>query len=83
MEHIIAILSGGVFGLALDKAKTNLPFVISGQMEMDNFIMMRMFLAASASSTVAVALLDLLGVRKREARASMALGYVRVTLLYY
>lgn len=75
MESVIALGAGALFGVALEKSKTNVPFVVSGQMELKVFIMMRMFLAALATSTVAVWALDYMGVRKRQVRTSIALGF--------
>jgi len=74
MENLVALLSGGLFGFALDKAKTNVPWVVSAQMGMTNFTMMRMFLAASATSTAVVLLLDRLGLVARKPKAGLKLG---------
>ena len=73
-ETGLAVACGTVFGYALDKAKTNVPFVISSQMKMTNFTMMRMFLAASGTSVAAVLGLHVLGMKKREPKPGVALG---------
>eukprot|EP00192_Tetraselmis_astigmatica_P012321 CAMPEP_0117662566 /NCGR_PEP_ID=MMETSP0804-20121206/8119_1 /TAXON_ID=1074897 /ORGANISM="Tetraselmis astigmatica, Strain CCMP880" /LENGTH=408 /DNA_ID=CAMNT_0005469469 /DNA_START=194 /DNA_END=1420 /DNA_ORIENTATION=- len=76
-ETALALSCGGVFGYALDKAKTNVPWVISEQMSMGNFTMMRMFLSASATSTAAVLGLHTLGLKKRNPKPGLALGRPR------
>jgi hypothetical protein len=73
-EAVLSLGSGVLFGAALDKASTNKPWVVSKQMEMDNMVMLRMFLAASATSTAVAAVLNALGWRVRDVRTSVALG---------
>lgn len=66
---------GAIFGLALDKAHTNSAAALRWQMEMSDFTMMRMFLAASATSTFVVLVLDALGLKAREPTGGLALGF--------
>eukprot|EP00873_Tetraselmis_striata_P025581 jgi/Tetstr1/445845/TSEL_033485.t1 len=73
-ETALALSAGGVFGYALDKAKTNVPWVISEQMAMGNMTMMRMFLAASGTSVAAVLGLHVLGLKQRKPKPGLALG---------
>lgn len=74
MENLVAVGVGALFGFALDKAHTDAPKVISGQMEMRDFTMMRMFLAASGTSAAVVLALHLLGIKKRKPETGVALG---------
>jgi len=74
-ETLVAIGTGAIFGLALDKAHTNVPAVIQEQMEMRNFTMMRMFLAASATSTLAVLGLHVTNLKKRTPTCVCKSGY--------
>ena len=68
MESIVPLSSGIVFGFALDRGLVSLPYTISSQMEFSNFTMMRMFLGASAMSTLCVLLFDILGIQKRKVK---------------
>mmetsp|Transcript_15400 Transcript_15400/g.27375 ORF Transcript_15400/g.27375 Transcript_15400/m.27375 type:complete len:356 (+) Transcript_15400:53-1120(+) len=74
MEILVSALCGSVFGFALDRAKTNVPWVVASQMDFSNQTMLRMFLAGSASSTLAVLILHRLGVRDRKPKPGHALG---------
>ncbi|GBG34580.1 Hypothetical Protein FCC1311_108012 [Hondaea fermentalgiana] len=75
MDGLIALGAGTVFGFALDKAHTNVPMVISQQMEMRDFTMMRMFLTASSTSAAVVLALHALGLKERKAERGTALGF--------
>lgn len=69
-----ALLTGGGFGFLLDRAKTDVPLAITEQMAMHHFTMMRMFLGASATSLLVMALLHATGVKERVPRGGLALG---------
>lgn len=73
-ETALALSAGGVFGYALDKAKTNVPWVVSEQMALGNQTMMRMFLAASGTSVAAVLGLHALGLKQRKPKPGLSLG---------
>ena len=70
-----AVLSGVVFGFALDKGKVSVPYAISKQMEMGNFSMMRMFLAATATATLSMSALHNLGYYERKPKQGKKLGF--------
>ncbi len=65
---------GFTFGIALEKSKVYLPFVIREQMLLHNFIMLKVFLSATVMGTIVTALLELSGVSARVAKAT-ALGF--------
>lgn len=61
---VIGLLMGVVFGLALEKARVFEPGMIVGQMQMRNFIMLKVFLTAVATGAVVIAALHGLGLAK-------------------
>jgi hypothetical protein len=48
--ELTTVVSGAVFGAALMSAGVYSPHIIIGQMQLENFHMLKAFLAASASS---------------------------------
>jgi len=52
---------GVVFGIALEKSRVFEPGVILGQFQLRNFIMLKVFLTASATGLIALALLNGMG----------------------
>lgn len=55
---IIGVLMGIVFGVALEKSRVFEPGMIVGQMQMRNFIMLKVFLTAVATGAVVLAVLN-------------------------
>lgn len=61
---LIGLASGIVFGFALEKSRVFEPGVILGQMQLRNFIMLKIFLAAVVTGLLALAVLNgLFGVK--------------------
>ncbi len=55
---ILGVLMGIVFGFALEKSRVFEPGMIVGQMQLRNFIMLKVFLAAVATGLVVLAVLQ-------------------------
>lgn len=58
---LIGLAMGAVFGFALEKSRVFEPGIIVGQMQLRNFIMLKVFLTAVATGAVALAVLNGLG----------------------
>ncbi len=58
---VIGLVMGAVFGLALEKSRVFEPGMILGQMQLRNFIMLKVFLAATATGLVALAVMTAAG----------------------
>ena len=58
---IIGLLMGFVFGWALEKSRVFEPGMIVGQMQLSNFIMLKVFLTAVATGLVVISALNGLG----------------------
>ena len=54
----VGLVMGVVFGLSLEKSRVFEPGVIVGQMQLRNFIMLKVFLSAVATGAVALSLLN-------------------------
>ncbi|MBS0246085.1 MAG: YeeE/YedE family protein [Proteobacteria bacterium] len=67
----IGIAMGIVFGFALEKSRVFEPGVIVGQMQMRNFIMLKVFLTAVATGAVVLAALNGFGIVKLAPKAAM------------
>jgi uncharacterized membrane protein YedE/YeeE len=71
----IAILTGVamgiVFGFALEKSRVFEPGMIVGQMQLRNFIMLKVFLTAVATGAVVLAVLNGLGYVKLQPKAAL------------
>lgn len=67
---IIGIAMGIVFGFALEKSRVFEPGVIVGQMQMRNFIMLKVFLTAVATGAVVLAVLNGFGFVKLQPKAA-------------
>lgn len=61
---LIGLAMGFVFGFALEKSRVFEPGVIVGQMQLRNFIMLKVFLAAVVTGLVVLAVLNGFGVTK-------------------
>lgn len=65
------LVMGIVFGFALEKSRVFEPGVIVGQMQMRNFIMLKVFLTAVATGAVVLAVLNGFGFVKLAPKAAM------------
>jgi uncharacterized membrane protein YedE/YeeE len=67
---VIGLLMGIVFGFALEKSRVFEPGVIVGQMQLRNFIMLKVFLTAVATGAVVLAFLNGFGFVKLAPKAA-------------
>ncbi len=65
------LVMGIVFGFALEKSRVFEPGIIVGQMQMRNFIMLKVFLTAVATGAVVLAALNGFGIVKLAPKAAM------------
>lgn len=68
---VTGLLMGLVFGLALEKSRVFEPGVIVGQMQLRNFIMLKVFLSAVATGLVVLAALNGFGFVKLSPKATL------------
>ena len=68
---IVGIAMGIVFGFALEKSRVFEPGIIVGQMQMRNFIMIKVFLTAVATGAVVLAALNGFGYVKLHPKAAL------------
>lgn len=68
---LIGLLMGVVFGFALEKSRVFEPGVIVGQMQLHNFIMLKVFLTAVATGAVVLAALNGFGLVKISPKATL------------
>lgn len=68
---LVGIAMGIVFGFALEKSRVFEPGIIVGQMQMRNFIMLKVFLAAVATGAVVLAVLNGFGYVKLQPKAAL------------
>lgn len=68
---VIGVAMGIVFGFALEKSRVFEPGIIVGQMQMRNFIMLKVFLTAVATGAVVLAALNGFGYVKLAPKAAM------------
>lgn len=67
----VGVAMGFVFGFALEKSRVFEPGIIVGQMQMRNFIMLKVFLTAVATGAVVLAVLNGFGIVKLAPKAAM------------
>jgi hypothetical protein len=67
---VVGIAMGIVFGFALEKSRVFEPGVIVGQMQLRNFIMLKVFLTAVATGAVVLAVLNGFGYVKLQPKAA-------------
>jgi uncharacterized protein len=67
----VGVLMGVVFGFALEKSRVFEPGVIVGQMQLKNFLMLKVFLTAVATGAVVLAALNGFGVVKLQPKAAL------------
>lgn len=67
---IVGIAMGIVFGFALEKSRVFEPGIIVGQMQLRNFIMLKVFLTAVATGAVVLAVLNGFGYVKLQPKAA-------------
>jgi hypothetical protein len=68
---VVGLLMGGVFGIALEKSRVFEPGIIVGQMQLRNFIMLKVFLTAVATGAVVLAVLNGFGIVKLQPKAAL------------
>lgn len=68
---LVGLAMGLVFGIALEKSRVFEPGVILGQMQLRNFLMLKVFLAAVATGLVLLAALHGLGLTKLHPKATL------------
>ena len=68
---IVGLLMGTVFGFALEKSRVFEPGIIVGQMQLRNFIMLKVFLTAVATGAVVLAALNGFGFVKLQPKAAL------------
>ena len=68
---VVGIVMGIVFGFALEKSRVFEPGIIVGQMQMRNFIMLKVFLSAVATGAVVLAVLNGFGYVKLQPKAAL------------
>ena len=67
---VVGIVMGIVFGFALEKSRVFEPGIIVGQMQLRNFIMLKVFLTAVATGAIVLAVLNGLGYVKLQPKAA-------------
>jgi uncharacterized membrane protein YedE/YeeE len=68
---VTGLLMGAVFGFALEKSRVFEPGMIVGQMQLRNFIMLKVFLTAVATGAVVLAVLNGFGLVKLHPKAAI------------
>lgn len=68
---IVGLVMGIVFGFLLEKARVFEPGIIVGQMQLSNFIMLKVFLTAVATGAVVLAALNGFGLVKLQPKAAL------------
>jgi len=67
----VGLLMGIVFGFALEKSRVFEPGIIVGQMQLRNFIMLKVFLTAVATGAIVLAVLNGFGLVKLQPKAAL------------
>ena len=67
----VGLLMGVVFGFALEKSRVFEPGIIVGQMQLRNFIMLKVFLTAVATGAVVLSVLNGFGFVKLQPKAAL------------
>lgn len=68
---LTGLLMGVVFGFALEKSRVFEPGIIVGQMQLHNFIMLKVFLTAVATGALVLAVLNGFGFVKLQPKAAL------------
>jgi uncharacterized protein len=68
---LIGLLMGTVFGFALEKSRVFEPGIIVGQMQLSNFIMLKVFLSAVATGAIVLAVMNGLGLVSISPKAAL------------
>ena len=68
---VVGILMGIAFGFFLEKSRVFEPGIIVGQMQLRNFIMLKVFLTAVATGAVVLAALNGFGIVKLQPKAAL------------
>lgn len=78
---VVGLGMGMLFGLALEKSRVFEPGMIIGQMRLDNFIMLKVFLSAVATGLVLLSALQGFGLIKLAPKATLYLADIGGGLL--
>ncbi len=78
---VVGLGMGMAFGLALEKSRVFEPGMIVGQMRLDNFIMLKVFLSAVATGLVVLSALQGFGLIKLAPKATLYLADIGGGLL--
>jgi hypothetical protein len=68
---VVGLSMGVVFGVALEKSRVFEPGVIVGQMQLKNFLMLKVFLTAVATGAIVLAALNGFGLVKLQPKAAL------------
>ena len=68
---LVGVAMGAVFGFALEKSRVFEPGMIVGQMQLRNFIMLKIFLTAVATGAIVLAVLNGFGIVKLQPKAAL------------
>jgi len=68
---VVGLLMGIVFGFALEKSRVFEPGIIVGQMQLQNFIMIKVFLTAVATGALVLAVLNGFDIVKLQPKAAL------------
>jgi hypothetical protein len=68
---VVGLMMGVVFGVALEKSRVFEPAVIVGQMQLKNFLMLKVFLTAVATGAIVLAALNGFGFVKLQPKAAL------------
>ena len=68
---VVGLIMGIVFGFALEKSRVFEPGIIVGQMQLRNFIMIKVFLTAVATGAVVLAILNGFDIVKLQPKAAI------------
>ena len=69
---VVGLVMGTVFGFALEKSRVFEPGIIVGQMQLRNFIMLKVFLTAVATGAVVLAVLTVWVFGKLQPKAALS-----------
>eukprot|EP01128_Nolandella_sp_AFSM9_P009961 TRINITY_DN668_c0_g1_i1.p1 TRINITY_DN668_c0_g1~~TRINITY_DN668_c0_g1_i1.p1 ORF type:complete len:351 (-),score=87.26 TRINITY_DN668_c0_g1_i1:360-1412(-) len=71
----LGLLTGAVFGFALEKSKVALPTAIRTQMNFSNNLMLKMFLTATIVGMLGILIIERFTTRTRSPKAPVSLGF--------
>ena len=74
MADVSTLVTGVVFGAALTLSNVFQPSVITSQLRLESFHMLKVFLSATASSAIVIDVLGRFGIPKPQARSASSIG---------